>query len=76
MKTKTTQSLRKPARGKIRSVGPHALRTSWFAWDDPETGERLEIELWGSQAFLQELESIGFERLGESELSELGEEAV
>jgi len=76
MKSKTTQSLRKTARGKIRSVGPQAMRTSWFTWSDPETGERLEVELWGSQAFLQELESIGFERLAGSDLSGLGEEAV
>ena len=76
MKSKTTQSMRKPAHGKIRSVGPQALRTSWFAWSDPETGERLEVELWGSQLFLQELESLGFERLAGSDLSELGEEAV
>jgi hypothetical protein len=55
-------------------------RTAWFSWTDAETGESLRVELWGSPAFLAELESIGFERLTEEATATyrvvLGEETV
>lgn len=44
------------------------LAVTHLAWTDPETGERLMVELKGSEQFVQALERSGFEvlRSGES----------
>ena len=32
-----------------------------LAWTDPLTGDRLSVDLWGSEAFLRGLVALGFE---------------
>ncbi len=49
------------ARGNTRSSDRTTPRPAWYHWTDPETGERLRVELWSSEAFLAGLESAGFE---------------
>jgi len=72
-------TLERSVRGLASSTGGGS-RTAWFSWTDAETGESLRVELWGSPDFLEELESIGFERLTEEACAThrvaLGEEAV
>ena len=51
------------ARCTARSADAEPLQTTRFQWEDPETGERLELELWSSDDFRAELESVGFVRL-------------
>ncbi len=53
----------KSARGNTRSSDRSKPRPAWYHWTDPETGERLRVELWSSEAFLAELELAGFEPL-------------
>ena len=48
------------ARCTARADGQGPLQTTRFEWEDPETGERLEVELWSSEDFRAELESVGF----------------
>ena len=55
-------STRKGAtRGSVITPDVWPLRPAAFLWTDPETGERLRVELWSSAPFLSELEAIGFE---------------
>lgn len=60
-------------RGPGEEVAPHVL-----TWTDPETGERLTVNLEGSERFLRQLEPHGFEPLGtgpaESSAQRLGGE--
>ncbi len=51
------------ARGNTRSSDHSKPRPAWYHWTDPETGERLRVELWSSEAFLAGLELAGFEPL-------------
>jgi hypothetical protein len=38
-----------------------ARRPVHLSWTDPEDGEQLWIEMWGSRAFVDELVAQGFE---------------
>jgi len=61
---KTTD--RMTAHGAVRGPGGAPTRSGRFAWRDPESGERLEVELQGCEAFLAALEATGFERIEEA----------
>ncbi len=79
MKLGRIDTLQRSVRG-LASSRDLGSRTAWFSWTDAETGESLRVELWGSPDFLEELESIGFERLPEEASATrrvaLGEEPV
>lgn len=79
MKLGRIDTLERSVRGLAGSTDGRS-RTAWFSWTDAETGESLRVELWGSPDFLEELESIGFERLTEEASAThrvaLGEAAV
>lgn len=48
------------ARGKTRTSDATPVRPAWLSWTDPETGDRLRVELLSSEAFLRGLEAAGF----------------
>ena len=60
------------ARGDVRSREGLPTAVARFAWRDAESGERLVVELRGTNTFLAALEACGFERLPEEE-SEAGD---
>ena len=41
-----------------------AFRSALLGWTDPESGDRLTVTVRGSEAFLADLEPLGFEPLG------------
>lgn len=43
--------------------GPRGLAR--FLWVDAETGDELAVDVRGTESFFEELENLGFERLGE-----------
>ena len=59
------QELRsKAARGNALTSDGEPLLPARLHWTDPDTGDRLRIDLWGSEAFLVGLASLGFELEG------------
>ena len=48
------------ALGNARVAGSEHAQMTRYRWQDPETGECLEVELWSSEDFRAELESVGF----------------
>jgi hypothetical protein len=47
--------------GNVRSSSLDPSHSARFSWLDRETGERITVEIQGSEAFLAELEALGFE---------------
>lgn len=80
MESRRFGELRRSAQGRVGSSRGGPLSPTRLCWLDPDTGERLEVELWSSPAFRAELESIGFEsavrRDDAARWAALGEEAV
>jgi len=62
MRTRDLHRIRRWARGSVRSADASSLSPARLEWVDPETGERLVVDLMGSEAFLSDLEASGFER--------------
>jgi hypothetical protein len=46
-----------PVQGELRGH----VRSARLAWTDPESGDRLTVDLHGSEGFLRSLERQGFE---------------
>ncbi len=69
----------KSAFGNVRSSDLAPSHSARFSWLDRETGERITVEIQGSQAFLAELEALGFEPTSEgsgaSQVGRTGERA-
>lgn len=61
-------------RGSARSSEQGPGRSVRMSWVDPESGERLEVELWGTELFLADLRASGFEELPRG--SEMAEESA
>lgn len=49
-----------PVQGELRG----RVRSARLAWTDPQSGERLTVDLQGSDGFLRSLEQRGFEPIG------------
>ena len=60
-KSQELQRVRGAVRGRFRSA--------LLGWTDPESGERLTVDLHGSDSFLQALERMGFEHLADAAAS-------
>lgn len=48
------------AKGVARTSDGAQRRPARLSWTDPLTGDRLSVELWGSEAFLRSLSGQGF----------------
>ena len=57
------------ARGDTRTSDGTPPRLLRFAWTDPETGDRLSVELLSSDAFHEWLVAAGFEPLEDARVS-------
>ncbi len=59
------------ARGDVRTSGSSLPRPTWLLWVDPETGERLRIELTASPRYLSALLAAGFQPAAEDPFAEV-----
>ena len=65
----------KSAFGNVRSSDLAPSHSARFSWLDRETGEWIAVEIQGSEAFLAELEALGFEPTSEgSGAAQLGDQ--
>ncbi|MDA1267236.1 MAG: hypothetical protein O2816_19315 [Planctomycetota bacterium] len=70
----TEHQERRPASGTTRTSDGTSPRQAWLHWTDPETGDRIRVELWSSASFLEGLKSRGFEDAHEHQGSSRGDQ--